>query len=115
MPRLAVFQLTRWGRSPCSKEFLKTCDTGYDSWPRIRAFRWWPYSRWRWVLAANTAIFTLIDVVLLRTLPVTNPQELVSLNLVEQDDRRFPRWADGDSRTAFPYTGYTRMRERNQV
>lgn len=35
-------------------------------------------------IGANTAIFTLIDALLLRTLPVSNPGELMQLQLVEQ-------------------------------
>src|SRR5690348_11501675 len=38
-------------------------------------------------IGANTAIFTLIDAVMLRMLPVQNPQELVSLKLAP--DTRF--------------------------
>ena len=66
-------------------------------------------------IGANTAIFTLIDAVLLRTLPVKNPQELVSLNIAEPSERRFSRWTDGNSDTAFPYTAFLQMRARNQV
>jgi len=57
----------------------------------------------------------LIDAVLLRTLPVKNPQELVSLNVAEPSDHRFSRWTDGNSDSAFPYTAFQEMRARNQV
>jgi predicted permease len=73
-------------------------------------------------IGANTAIFTLIDAVLLRMLPVKNPQELVSLNIGEQETAQgtgrgsgFPRWTDGNSATAFSYTSFARMRERSDV
>jgi predicted permease len=66
-------------------------------------------------IGANTAIFTLIDAVLLRMLPVKNPQELVWLNIAEPSERRFPRWTDGNSETAFPYPAFQQMRARNQV
>lgn len=66
-------------------------------------------------IGANTAIFTLINVVLLRMLPVKSPQELVSLNIAEQTLGNFSRWTDGNSRTAFPYPIFRRMRARNQV
>jgi hypothetical protein len=66
-------------------------------------------------IGANTAIFTLIDAVLVRTLPVNNPQELVSLNIAEPADRRFSRWTDGNSDTAFPYTAFQQLRARNQA
>src|SRR5436190_23616674 len=66
-------------------------------------------------IGANTAIFTLIDAVLLRMLPVKNPQELVSLNLAELTDRSFSHWIDGNSKTAFPFPSFMQMRARNQV
>src|SRR5215470_10538734 len=66
-------------------------------------------------IGANTAIFTLIDAVLLRMLPVKNPQELVWLNVAEPSERRFPRWTDGNSETAFPFPAFLQMRTRNQV
>jgi predicted permease len=65
-------------------------------------------------IGANTAIFTLINVVLLRMLPVKSPQELVSLNIAERTARNFSSWTDGNSRTAFPYPAFLQMRERNQ-
>ena len=66
-------------------------------------------------IGANTAIFTLIDAVLLRALPVKNPQELVSLNIAEPHEHRFSRWTDGNSETAFPYPAFQQMRARNQA
>lgn len=66
-------------------------------------------------IGANTAIFTLIDAVRLRMLPVKNPQELVSLNITEPSDGRFSRWTDGNSETAFPYPAFQQMRARNQA
>ncbi|HTU34571.1 MAG TPA: ABC transporter permease [Candidatus Acidoferrum sp.] len=65
-------------------------------------------------IGANTAIFTLIDAVMLRMLPVKNPQELVSLKLAP--DTQFPREApDGDRSIAFPYPAFVRMRDHNQA
>lgn len=65
-------------------------------------------------IGANTAIFTLIDAVMLRMLPVKNPQQLVSLKLAP--DTRFPRdTPDGDRSIAFPYPAFVQMREHNQV
>jgi len=65
-------------------------------------------------IGANTAIFTLIDAVLLRMLPVKDPQQLVSLRL---DDSKVHgnHWTDGDSSTAYPYPSYEQMRDRNQT
>lgn len=65
-------------------------------------------------IGANTAIFTLIDAVMLRMLPVKNPQELVSLKL--EPDTQFPREApDGDRSIVFPYPAFVQMREHNQA
>jgi predicted permease len=75
-------------------------------------------------IGANTAIFTLIDAVLLRMLPVKNPQELVSLNIAEpvepaqgqgRPTRAYSHWTDGDSETAFPYPAFLRMAAHNEV
>ena len=65
-------------------------------------------------IGANTAIFTLIDAVMLRMLPVKNPQQLVSLKLAP--DTQFPRdTPDGDRSIAFPYPAFVQMRDHNQV
>jgi len=56
-------------------------------------------------IGANTAIFTLIDNLLLKSLPVKNPQELVILG--------DPGAPDGHGRFSFPT--YTELRDRNQV
>ena len=67
-------------------------------------------------IGANTAVFTLIDAVMLRMLPVTNPHELVSLNLAgPTDPQQFPRDVDGDLSTQFPYPAFVQMREHNQA
>jgi len=65
-------------------------------------------------IGANTAIFTLIDAVMWRMLPVDNPQQLISLKLAP--NTRFPREApDGDHSVVFPYPAFVQMREHNQV
>jgi predicted permease len=46
-------------------------------------------------------------------LPVKNPQQLVSLNLAP--DTQFPRDANGDLSTQFPYPAFVQMRDRNQM
>lgn len=75
-------------------------------------------------IGANTAIFSLIDAVLLKMLPVRNPQGLVLLDWASQG------WPVGVSSingrvdsdktgrttsTAFSYPGYEQIRSRNQV
>jgi len=62
-------------------------------------------------IGANTAIFTLLDQVLLRALPVKNPGELVTLHSA-------PGPFNGSSRcdsTCISYPGYRELRDRNQV
>ena len=66
-------------------------------------------------IGANTAIFTLIDAVMLRMLPVNHPEQLISLRMTDPVDRIFSHSVDGNSETSFPYPTYSRMRERNSV
>lgn len=56
-------------------------------------------------IGANTAIFSLINTVVLRPLPVENPERLVSLSNAT-GNRMFP---------AFSYPNYKEFRDRNQV
>ena len=61
-------------------------------------------------IGANTAIFTLVDQVLLRLLPVKDPQQLVQVTM---DGMHFgSNWGDG-SELSFPM--YTDFRDHNQV
>jgi predicted permease len=56
-------------------------------------------------IGANTAIFSLIDVVLLKNLPVPDSEQLVVL-----------RWESPQSKTDFlPYPTFTHLRDNNQV
>jgi len=58
---------------------------------------------------ANTAIFSLIDVVLLRMLPVKNPEQLLLL----ASGTGFREQSKGAGE-AFTYPSYKRLRERDQ-
>src|SRR5208282_5878319 len=63
-------------------------------------------------IGANTAIFSLVDAVMLKTLPVKNPQELV---LPAWDNNKWPgHWGQdgGDSRLSFSYPMFEQFRER---
>src|SRR5262249_53513293 len=56
-------------------------------------------------IGANTAIFSLIDAVLLKTLPVNNPERVVLLE----------RALGGKTVTQFPYRAYKQIRDQNEV
>lgn len=62
-------------------------------------------------IGANTAIFTLVDQILLRLLPVHNPRELVQLRL---EGGRFGS-NTGDGEHTFSYLAYRHFSERNTV
>lgn len=63
-------------------------------------------------IGANTAIFSLIDAALLRSLPVRSPNELVAIG----DPTRVGSLSNGSGRTdIFSYPFYERFRERNHV
>src|SRR5262249_44263934 len=57
-------------------------------------------------IGANTAIFSLIDAVLLKMLPVRNPEELVQLSWTRPD---------GTPDDSFSYPGFEEFRDHNQV
>ena len=61
-------------------------------------------------IGANTALFTIVDQVLLRFLPVNNPRELVSV--VSRGSFYGDTWGDGSE---LSYPMYTELRDRNQV
>lgn len=56
-------------------------------------------------IGANTAIFSLVNTVLLRSLPVAQAEEVVSVSVRAKDD----------SISAFSYPNYKDFRDRNQV
>ncbi len=60
-------------------------------------------------IGANTAIFTLIDQVLLRLLPVKDPQQLVLLWA------RGPHYGSNNGRNKISYPMYEDFRDKNQV
>ncbi|HBY61705.1 MAG TPA: ABC transporter permease, partial [Solibacterales bacterium] len=62
-------------------------------------------------IAANTSIFTLVDQVLLRLLPVSNPRELVQLRM--EGGRTGSQ--NGDGLHTFSYPLYTALRDSTTV
>ncbi len=75
-------------------------------------------------IGANTAIFSLIDAVLLKMLPVKNPHELVLLNWLS-GPKGMSRGIDGDmsddpatglrTSTSFSYLTFTQLRDNNET
>src|SRR4030088_477193 len=64
-------------------------------------------------IGANTAIFSLVSQVLLRRLPVENPDELVVLRSPGPMTGRV--WSDGDEAQSFSYPMYEGLRDTNSV
>jgi predicted permease len=64
-------------------------------------------------IGANTAIFSFTDQVLLRTLPVPHPEQLVVLRSPGPNPGHTS--SDGDDAAAFSYPLYKDLRERNSV
>jgi predicted permease len=60
-------------------------------------------------IGANTAIFSLMDQIMLRRLPVKNPGELVILRSPGRGDGHV--WTDGDAAQSFSYPAYKGLRD----
>src|SRR5713101_4321775 len=64
-------------------------------------------------IGANTAIFSLLNQILLRRLPVRNPQELVVLK--SPGPKRGHVWSDGDDSEVFSYPLYKGLAKNTAV
>jgi putative ABC transport system permease protein len=64
-------------------------------------------------IGANTAIFSVLDSVLLRTLPVAHPEELVVLTDPDSHGSEFG--GEGGERTLLAYSEYQYLRDHNDV
>src|SRR6201984_3595347 len=65
-------------------------------------------------IGANTAIFSLTDQILLRRLPVRNPEQLVALRTTGSNQGHV--WSDSiDDSGMFSYPGSRDLRDRNQA
>src|SRR5579872_4675161 len=64
-------------------------------------------------IGANTAIFSFTDQVLLRTLPVPHPEQLVVLQSPGPNPGR--TWSDGDGAASFSYPMYKDLRDRSSA
>jgi predicted permease len=64
-------------------------------------------------IGANTAIFTILDSVLLRTLPVSNPKQLVVLT--DPDARGMSTGSEAGERHLLAYSEFEYLRDHNEV
>jgi predicted permease len=64
-------------------------------------------------IGANTAIFSLMDQILLRRLPVKNPEQLVILRSPGRGEGHV--WSDGDGAQSFSYPAYKGLRDSTAV
>ncbi|HZD31401.1 MAG TPA: ABC transporter permease, partial [Candidatus Angelobacter sp.] len=65
-------------------------------------------------IGANTAVFTLLDQALLRSLPVSHPEQLVRLHWTGDAPGHFNSYG-GDDNDYFSYPMYRDLRNKNQV
>lgn len=65
-------------------------------------------------IGANTAIFTLLDQALLRSLPVSHPEQLVRLRSVGLQAGNV-NFFGGDENDYFSYPAYRELRDKNEV
>src|SRR5664279_3487182 len=65
-------------------------------------------------IGANTAVFTLLDQALLRSLPVSHPEQLVRLHWTGDAPGHFNSYG-GDDTDYFSYPMYRDRRDTNQV
>ncbi len=64
-------------------------------------------------IGANTAIFTILDSVLLRTLPVHDPEQLVSLT--DPDAHGMSNGSEDGDRSLLAYSEFEYLRDHNEV
>src|SRR3974390_2626409 len=65
-------------------------------------------------IGANTAIFTLLDQALIRSLPVSHPEQLVRLRFTGEN-RGHTNTYGGDDNDFFSYPMYHDLRDKNSV
>jgi hypothetical protein len=66
-------------------------------------------------IGANTAIFSLIDAVMLKMLPVKNPQQLVVLRWRQTKGVRGGPGVSGPRSSSLSYLGFKRLRRQNDI
>jgi predicted permease len=66
-------------------------------------------------IGANTAIFSLIDAVMLKMLPVKNPQQLVLVNWSQTKPVQGGPGYSGDGTHSLSYLGFKQLRRQNDI
>ncbi len=67
-------------------------------------------------IGANTAIFSVINAVMIRSLPVSHPEQLVVFRYISSGDMgSLRRTASGYRGTSFPYMTYEALRKQTQA
>ncbi len=96
----------------------------FAAWPPSRSFTAMAALSLALGIGANTAIFSFMDAILLRALPVPNPESLVVLNWHARDWPPLAHTINGtffrDSKLGFtssnfPYAAYEQLRTHSQV
>src|ERR1700688_2654909 len=64
-------------------------------------------------IGANTAIFSVLDSVLLRSLPVPHPEQLVTLSDPDSHGQSFG--SEGGDRSLLAYSEFEYLRDHNEV
>src|SRR6201992_2318759 len=66
-------------------------------------------------IGANTAVFSVMDAVMLRSLPVTDPRNLFYVHMGEDEGQPDGAGNPGDSNTSFSMPVFTALRARTDV